>query len=749
MNLHLINLDTYDLPVETQNAFFETPEESQVSQMAGTENALSNSLASNNMEDSSSPVESDLDSDTEPDQLLSTYITTKSRLFQRRPDLLVDQAASKRSKIIKPSNGRSNAPLTPSVKKLQQKLHQIESDALFDQRTADEVWRIKHVNLVREDAKKRSLLMDGTTDKTSSRSRSREDPGRPRNTFQDEIAQGSSGSDRDIMDAAETLGDLFTNLSGHDEVGLDTKAQGAKTNNTITIRNFGNTSGITPKRVLEEACRARDSSVKLSFKHVSQTTYSSRHALSIAWSKDQETSETSLFPEVHCLSDPRRTILTMISIATPELAQSESYIATIALFILFSGSPKEEKTHLRLPPVWRDLWTEFATAKQERSDAADREVLRGLRGMIQEQPEKDQDEDVILTRSFRQRAQHLENGANSPPSEQDVMIASTQWREIWRRKSSAPSYQRMLISRSNLPIAKFRDAALATIEHNQITIICGETGCGKSTQIPAYLLEHQLSQGKACKIYCTQPRRISAISLAQRVSEELGEDKNDCGTLRSLVGYAIRLESQTTIHTRLVYATVGIVLRMLESARGIEEITHLIIDEVHERSIDTDFLLILLRSIMMKRPDLKVILMSATVDADRFSRYLNNAPTLTVPGRTFPVHTKFLEDAIEATAYRPSGAIQDLTEEDSDDAEEGASKTNTVSDAQKLKGYSHATINVLRNFDEYCVDYGLVMALLEKLAYDPAYVNFSKAILVFLPGINEVRHSGRAHRYRC
>ena len=106
---------------------------------------------------------------------------------------------------------------------------------------------------------------------------------------------------------------------------------------------------------------------------------------------------------------------------------------------------------------------------------------------------------------------------------------------------------------------------------------------GKSTQMPAFILEHELSLGRPCKIYCTEPRRISAISLAQRVSEEMGEDKGAVGTSRSLVGYAIRLESQTTAQTRLVYATVGIVLRMLESAKGLGEITHLVIDEIHER----------------------------------------------------------------------------------------------------------------------------------------------------------------------
>lgn len=103
--------------------------------------------------------------------------------------------------------------------------------------------------------------------------------------------------------------------------------------------------------------------------------------------------------------------------------------------------------------------------------------------------------------------------------------------------------------------------------------------------MPSFILEEELSNGRNCKIYCTEPRRISAISLAQRVSEELGEAKGAVGTSRSLVGYAIRLESQTAASTRIVYATVGIVLRMLESEKGISEVTHLVIDEVHERRL--------------------------------------------------------------------------------------------------------------------------------------------------------------------
>jgi len=131
-----------------------------------------------------------------------------------------------------------------------------------------------------------------------------------------------------------------------------------------------------------------------------------------------------------------------------------------------------------------------------------------------------------------------------------------------------------------LPIAKYREQILRTLEQSQILVLCGETGwlvtilsvvflslnlySGKSTQVPAFILEDHLSRGRSCKIYCTEPRRISALSLAQRVSRELGDPPGTVGMPNSLVGYSIRLENRTDRNTRLVYMTNGVALRMLE-----------------------------------------------------------------------------------------------------------------------------------------------------------------------------------------
>lgn len=260
--------------------------------------------------------------------------------------------------------------------------------------------------------------------------------------------------------------------------------------------------------------------------------------------------------------------------------------------------------------------------------------------------------------------------------------------------------------------------------------------------MPAFILEHELLKGKPCKIYCTEPRRISAISLARRVSEELGERKNDLGTSRSLVGYAIRLESNTSKETRLVYATTGIVMRMLEGSNDLREVTHIVLDEVHERTIDSDFLLIVLRKLMVKRPDLKVVLMSATVDADRFSKYLDGAPVLRVPGRTFPVQVQYLEDAVELTGYSLDNGQQEKLTDLDDDVDVGDAPLSDSAKAENtkmLRGYTSKTRNTIAQIDEYRIDFELVTQLLAKLAVDTRFEKYSKAILVFLPGIGEIR----------
>ena len=429
----------------------------------------------------------------------------------------------------------------------------------------------------------------------------------------------------------------------------------------------------------------------------------------------------------------------MISIACPDATQSEAYIATLALFVVFASSPKEEKAYLRLPAIWREFWTELLLYKKEQDDGKDREVLRELGGIIDEH-KRQIEEGTNHSISPEPSKRSVPEPVVSKPPGSPAVIMPEEIKSLWSSKASTTSYRNSLTSRITLPIWNYKDELLDAIEQHQTVIVCGETGCGKSTQVPAFILERELSCGRSCKVYCTEPRRISAISLARRVSEELGEGKGDLGTSRSIVGYAIRLESQVTAETRLIYATTGIVMRMLERSDDLGNITHLVLDEVHERSIDTDFLLIVLRKLLVRRPEMKIVLMSATVDAQRFSDYLDQAPILNVPGRTFPVDTKYLEDAIELTNFNGSAKYRDAREVEDDDEEiliDDSSKATLSGD--NIKYYSANTRNTLLEFDEYRLSYDLILRILEVLATNDNYVEYSNAVLVFLPGIAEIK----------
>ncbi|XP_008195117.1 ATP-dependent RNA helicase DHX30 isoform X1 [Tribolium castaneum] len=195
----------------------------------------------------------------------------------------------------------------------------------------------------------------------------------------------------------------------------------------------------------------------------------------------------------------------------------------------------------------------------------------------------------------------------------------------------------------NLPISEYKEQFIHLLRENQIIIVKGEPGCGKSTRIPQYVLEswatEGLSKGEPCRIAVTQPRRIAAMSLADRVSDERDER---CG---HIVGYQIRLKSNFNPNTgRILYCTTGILLKHLQSDVNLSNFTHVILDEAHERDVNTDLLLNLLRNAITKNNNLKLIVMSATVDIDLFKNYLNDAPTMHIPGFTYPVKSHFLDD---------------------------------------------------------------------------------------------------------
>lgn len=299
----------------------------------------------------------------------------------------------------------------------------------------------------------------------------------------------------------------------------------------------------------------------------------------------------------------------------------------------------------------------------------------------------------------------------------------------------------MLEFRRNLPAYKEKNRLLAAISQNQVVIISGETGCGKTTQVPQFILESEITsvRGAVCSIICTQPRRISAMSVSERVASERGEK------LGESVGYKVRLEGMKGRDTRLLFCTTGILLRRLLVDRNLKGVTHVIVDEVHERGMNEDFLLIVLKDLLSRRPELRLVLMSATLDAELFSSYFGGATVINIPGFTYPVRTHFLEDILDMTGYRltPYNQIDDYGQEKMWKMSKQAPRkrksqiASAVEDTLKAANfneYSSQTRESLSCWNPDCIGFNLIEYVL-------CYICEKErpgAVLVFMTGWDDI-----------
>ncbi|XP_075638582.1 DExH-box ATP-dependent RNA helicase DExH1 isoform X2 [Castanea sativa] len=291
--------------------------------------------------------------------------------------------------------------------------------------------------------------------------------------------------------------------------------------------------------------------------------------------------------------------------------------------------------------------------------------------------------------------------------------------------------------REKLPAFKVKSEFLKVVAENQVLVVSGETGCGKTTQLPQFILENEISclRGADCSIMCTQPRRISAISVAARIASERGE------SLGETVGYQIRLEAKRFAQTRLLFCTTGVLLRQLVQDPKLAGVSHLLVDEIHERGMNEDFLLIILRDLLPRRPDLRLILMSATINADLFSKFFGNAPTIHIPGLTFPVAESFLEDVLEKTRYSIKSEFDNFEGNSRRRRRQQDSKkdplTELFEDAgidSQYKNYSVSTRKSLEAWSGSQLDLGLVEATIEYICRHEG----DGAILVFLTGWDDI-----------
>ena len=268
----------------------------------------------------------------------------------------------------------------------------------------------------------------------------------------------------------------------------------------------------------------------------------------------------------------------------------------------------------------------------------------------------------------------------------------------------------------DLPVSSRRDEIAAAIKNNQVVIVCGETGSGKTTQLPKICLE--LGRGVSGLIGHTQPRRIAARSVASRIAQEL---KSPLG---EVVGYKVRFNDKLTESSYIKLMTDGILLAETQGDRFLNAYDTIIIDEAHERSLNIDFLLGYLKQLLPKRPDLKVIVTSATIDADRFSSHFNGAPVIEVSGRTYPVEIR----------YRPLGKAgfraKEIAADNAFDLDEEESAT------ENMLGIPRKAKTEARWLEEDDEEEAIEEAILD--AADDLLRQGDGDILVFLPGEREI-----------
>ncbi|XP_042022012.1 DExH-box ATP-dependent RNA helicase DExH7, chloroplastic-like isoform X2 [Salvia splendens] len=463
---------------------------------------------------------------------------------------------------------------------------------------------------------------------------------------------------------------------------------------------------------------------------------------------------------------------------TPEDAQNR--VAAYALHRLFPDLP----VHFALPEPYSALvlkWKEgdmSATVKDEREDRRAGFLVSLLNAEKAETPVKAEHPVEAGHQEKTQVPVERAGGTDHNSMGRNKHVESAYLKKKQECKKEMTKYKVMLQARSSLPIAELKDDILHFLEENNVVVISGETGCGKTTQVPQFILDHMIEAGLGgqCNIICTQPRRIAAVSVAERVANERCESYP--GSDDSLVGYQVRLDSARNERTRLLFCTTGILLRMISGNKDLADISHVIVDEVHERSILGDFLLIILKNLIEKQQNtwgkskLKIILMSATVDSHLFSQYFGNCPVVTARGRTHPVSTQFLEDIYEILNYR----LASDSPASIDNAISGSWKGAPVGESRGKKNlvlsgwgdesllseelinpyyigsdylnYSEQTRRNLKRLNEDTIDYDLLEDLVCHI--DETY---SKgAILIFLPGVAEINmlrdRLAASHRFR-
>jgi len=397
------------------------------------------------------------DSDIEPEDLIPEYLNAKSKLFDLEWPL-----RNEKRKGTKKGGAKATASLTTEsvlddeqelqMAKLKAKVEKIENDILFDRPTAEFHWRNQRIVLEKEFTARKQAEAD-------QKAKEAEDSRQSDKSDEDDINLEAERMAAEILAENDQDGDidgiagLFSSLPVAEvdaATGQSTTVINGADGSRLVIRDFPKWTGVNPTRVLEEACRARDSSVKINYQLVSEASFANRHMLTLQWAKAQDVANEKFVPGMDVLATSTNVTFTMTGVATLDKAKSEAMIATYALFHLVSStsSTKEDKLSFRLPPVWRELYGEYAQIRKDRMDEADRMMIKELRDMVRQRQDQELEEGAILP-GFKSRAAARiqadgKENAGQSPSRQTVLSPES-LQNIWTATSGSARYQMMLV----------------------------------------------------------------------------------------------------------------------------------------------------------------------------------------------------------------------------------------------------------------------------------------------------------------
>ncbi|KAJ1918051.1 hypothetical protein H4219_002831 [Mycoemilia scoparia] len=610
------------------------------------------------------------------------------------PDLVIDLRRINllEKSLLKENKGnrfRTNLnTLKDLAKKINLQIKGLEQDILFDKgmgdSKADKLWKSKegvysyNIHKIVEEEKNLFELCEELNSEENDAGGNGADKqgnwskldGKESN---DEAGKKSNGSKGESGNLDDYEGDLFgamldsDNEDEKDKKGQkETEAGGADPANKLPEAEIidldveKSWKGPLPKDLLGELARKVDSGVRTVFikdKQHSGSGFAS--TLKMTWSKQSSLNNAKLLGETAAASIDKLTMswVMPMMVACKDQKSADQLVAMIALYDLF----KERNIASRLPHQYKEVWEKWQ--RRDSGEDKEAEILSDRIDFLKSLVRHPDSTSPPTTPTLKYISDPLDMALGSLSSEEfekwsriNMSRRSKKWtwqRFMQRTKDNSKEMEAIDSIKKSLPITAARDEIISTLESSQVIIVKGDTGCGKSTQVPQFLVEHLLKSKcyNGTEVICTQPRRISVTSISSRISQEMRDPNSEVGGTDSLVGYQIRMESQKSWANMLLFCTTGILLRRLESDPMLTSVSHIVVDEVQERTIESDFLLTVLRDLLPKRPDLKLVVMSATIDLTLFSDYFSGCPIVSVSGRTFPVASFYLEDVIENTMY--------------------------------------------------------------------------------------------------